>query len=404
MPPLRPGDPGDGHGDDHLDGDDVGYVPPLPPEDRLWRHPSEVASGRTAAPAPPPGRRRVDRRTASLVLLSGMAGATLAVGAVGALGGFDERIVERQVAVRTSVLGEESGDLEAVASATGPAVAALLVHRGGAPEAASAVVLRSDGYLVTDARAVEGADEIDVVLHGGPAGLARTVGVDEATGIAVLHLDVELEDAVLADDADPLRVGARTMAVGASPDGGWDLTVSTGIVSAVGRRLESEGETRHGMILLDTPVAPGTAGGALVDRSGVVVGILGGTEAVGDGMRFGVATPIELARHVADQIIEHGRATHVWLGLHGTDLDVDQAMAEGLDGGAWIEDVVPDGPAAQAGIEPGDVVTSVDGEATPTMSALIAALRMHSPGDVVELGVHRDGALRRVPVTLAAKP
>lgn len=402
MPPLEPGDPGDGHGEDHIDGDDVGYVPPLPPEDRLWRHPSEVASGRTAAPVTPK-RPRGDRRTASLMLLSGMAGAVLAVGAVGVLGGFDERVVERQVAVRTSVPGEEADRLEVVASQTGPSVAALLVSRQGASHHASAVVLRSDGYLVTDAATVEGADEIDVVLHGGPAGVARTVGVDHATGIAVLHLDTDVEGAVLADEADTLRVGARTMAVGATPDGGWDLTVSTGIVSAVGRRLESAGTTRHGMILLDGPIAPGMAGGALVDRAGVVVGILHGTEAVSPEMSAGVATPIGLVRHVADQIIEHGRATHVWLGLHGTDLDVDQALARGLDGGALVEDVMSDSPGARAGILPGDVVASIDGEPTPTMSALIAALRMRVPGDVVELGVHRDGEIRVVRVTLAAK-
>jgi S1-C subfamily serine protease len=402
VPPLEPGDPGDGHGEDHIDGDDVGYVPPLPPEDRLWRHPSEVSAGRTAAPVAPVAR-RADRRTAWLMLLAGMAGATLAVGAVGALGGFDERIVERQVAVRSSVPGEEADHLESVASQTGPSVAALLVHRGDERDHASAVALRSDGYLVTDAHAIDGADEIDVVLHGGPAGTARIVGVDDATGIAVLHLDTDLEGAVLADDADVLRVGARTMAVGASPDGGWDLMVSTGIVSAVGRRLESAVATRHGMILLDTPIAPGTAGGALVDRAGVVVGILSGTEAVSRDMSFGVATPIGLARHVADQIIEHGRVTHVWLGLSGTDLEVDQALAKGLDGGALVEEVTPDGPAARAGIEPGDVVASIDGEPTHTMSALIAALRMHIPGDVVELGVHRAGAVRPVRVTLAPK-
>ena len=403
MPPLQPGDPGDGHGEDHNDEDDVGYVPPLPPEDRLWRHPSEVASGLGAA-GPAAARPRLDRRVASLMLLSGLAGASLAVGAVGVLGGFDDRVVERQVAVRTSVVGPAADDVEAVATGTGPSVAALLVHRGDQRTHASAVVLRSDGYLVTDATAVAGADEIDVVLHGGVAGVARTVGVDDLTGIAVLHLEAELAGAVLADDGDELAVGARTVAVGASPDGGWDLTVSTGIVSATGRRLASgDGATRHGMILIDKPLAPGTAGGALVDRSGVVVGIVSGANATSEGTSFGVATPIDLVRHVADQIIEHGRAQHVWLGLHGTDLDVDEAMALGLSGGALVEQADADGPAAAAGIEPGDVVVSCDGDPTPTMSALIAVLRRHLPGDVVALGVHRGGETRTVQVTLAPK-
>ena len=99
--------------------------------------------------------------------------------------------MERQVAVRTSVLSPAPDDVEAVATETGPSVAALVVAAGRRPHPASAVVLRSDGYLVTDAAAVDGADEIDVVLHGGRAGVARTVGADELTGIAVLHLDAE---------------------------------------------------------------------------------------------------------------------------------------------------------------------------------------------------------------------
>jgi S1-C subfamily serine protease len=403
VPPLQPGDPGDGHGEDHHDADDVAYVPPLPPEDRLWRHPSEVASGRPVAP-PTPAPTRFDRRTAVLLVASGVVGATLAVGGVVALGGFDERVVERQVAVQASSASAEGPNgAEVVADRTAPSVAALVVHRAGRSSPASAVALRSDGYLVTDGPAVDGADAIDVLLHDGTVGAARIVGADDVTGIAVLHVDALLEGAVLADDEHRLDVGERTVAVAASPDGGWDLTVSSGVVSAVDRRLEAPGATRHGMILVDKALPPDAAGGALVDGAGVVVGIVSGTNATGGGMSFGVATPIDIARHVADQLVEHGRATHVWLGLHGTDLGIDQAAERGLVGGALVEDVDDDGPARLAGVMPGDVVVSVDGQATPTMSALIAALRRHLPGDVVELTVDRDGATRRLQVTLAAK-
>lgn len=402
MPPLHPGDPGDGHGEDDHDPDDVGYTPPLPPEDRLWRHPSEVAADR-AAPAEATRRGSPDRRTAGLMVLSGLAGATLAVGTVAALGGFETRVVERQVAAQTSSVDPLDDGLEDVAHRTAPSVAALLVHRGDEQTPASAVVWRHDGYLVTDGPSVAGADEIDVVLQGGDAGVARLVAVDDLTGIAVLHVDDELEHALLADDVEPVGVGVRTVAVGASPDGGWDLTVSSGVVSAVGRRLEApDGATRHGMILVDKAFPRGTAGGALVDRHGVIVGIISGASASSGGATFGVATPIDLARHVADQLVEHGRAEHVWLGLRGTDLDVDEAMAMGLAGGALVE-AIDDGPAGHAGIEPGDVVVSVDGDPTPTMSALIASLRRHVPGDVVVLGIHRAGETRDVRVTLAGK-
>lgn len=407
MPPLQPGDPGDGHGSDDHDEDDVGYVPPLPPEDRLWRHPSEVASGRTAAvplaASAPPARRRPDRRTAALMLASGAAGATLAVGAVAALGGLGERVVERQVAVPTSLVDDGGAGTSIVADRTGASVAGVVVHRSEGSSRMSAVVLRSDGYLVTDGPSVAGADAIEVVLPGGRTLPARLVGSDDVTGIAVLHLDADLEGAVLAEDPHSLAVGARAFAVAGWPDADGDPAVSAGHVSAVGRRLQSGEVTRHGMILVDEPFAPGTAGGALVDRAGAVVGIVGGASAAGDGMRFGVATPIDLARHVADQLVAHGRASHVWVGLHGTDLDPDDALELGLAGGALVEDVDGDGPAARAGVSAGDVIVALDGEPTPTMSALIVALRRHLPGDVVRLRVHRDGELHAVRITLAPK-
>ena len=311
--------------------------------------------------------------------------------------------MERQVAVQTSTRSEPDDGFELVAGRTGPSVAAVVVRRGGESTQASAVALRSDGYLVTDGPAVDGADEIDVVLHDGTSASARVVGTDDVTGIAVLHLDAPLEAAVLAGDDHRLDVGARTAAVAASPVGGWDLTMSSGVVSATGRRLESADATRHGMILIDRAMPPDAAGGALVDGDGVVVGILSGVNATGGGMSFGVATPIDIARHVADQLVEHGRATHVWLGMHGTDLGTDEAADRGAHRGALVEDVDHAGPASEAGVEPGDVVTSVDRRPTPTMSALIAALRRHLPGDVVELTVHRDGELRRLRVTLAEK-
>lgn len=401
VPPLPPGDPGAGHGEDDRDEDDVGYTPPLPLEDRLWRHPSEVASGRVAAPSR--RVRRPDRRTASLMLASGLAGATLAVGVVAALGGFDERVVERQVVARTAEIGETPA-VDAVASELAPSVAALVVRRGADATRASAVVLRRDGYLVTDGPAVAGADEIEVILRGGSAGVARLVGLDDVTGLAVLHLGVELERARLGGNDDALAVGARAVAVGARLDGtDWEPTATSGVVSGVGRRLESATGTRHGMILVDEPFAPGTAGGALVDGSGVVVGIVSGNSVTLDGTSHGVATPIDLVRRVADQLVEAGQANHVWLGLRGSDLDPGEEMAMALAGGALVEEVDERGPAGRAGIAPGDVVVTVDGEPTPTMSALIAALRTHLPGDVVALGVHRAGETRTVRVTLDAK-
>ncbi len=425
MPPLQPGDPGDGHGEDDHDEDDVGFRPPLPREDRLWRHPSEVALDRGAPTppispttgGPPPGWRR---RTAAVGVAAAVGGATLAVGVVALLGGFDERVVERQVALRpVTSIGAEDPEAdrvlaEAVADRTGPAVAALSVHRGTETAGASAIILRSDGYLLTDAHAIAGADSVDVALHDGWSGTATVVGADVATGIAVLHID-DVDDLTPAalDPSGAMAVGARTVVVGARPAGGSEdgarfgttAVVSTGIISATERRLEAaDGRVMHGMILVDRPAATGTAGGALVDQAGAVIGIVSGMPAAGaDDVRFGVATPIELANHVAEQLMDHGRARHVWLGVHGTDLDPTEAAAMGERGGARVAEVSEGGPASDAGVRVGDIVLAVDGEPTTSMSELIAALRLRLPGDTVVLTVERDGDDLELTVTLAAK-
>ncbi len=158
------------------------------------------------------------------------------------------------------------------------------------------------------------------------------------------------------------------------------------------------------MVVVDRPFAPGTAGGALVDATGAVVGVASSQTGDDGGTPVGMATPIDLARLVAEQLIGDGHASHVWLGVHGSDLEPDEAASLELRGGAVVDQVVDSGPAAGAGIRPGDVVVGLDGEATPSMAVLIARLQLHEPGDEVVLEVRRDGQGLSVPVVLAAKP
>ncbi len=411
MPPLHSGDTGDGHGedDDGLDGlDDVGFRPPLPPDDRLWRHPSEVAVQRAPGAGDEPAQRRRPlwaSRTAALVVLAGVTGATLAVGAVAALGVFepDERVVEQRVAVApASSAALETDSVAAVAARTAPAVAALSVLGSDGTSAGSAVVFRSDGYLLTNAHLVEGATRIDVMFHDGPAERADVVGDDPLTGIAVLHVDRNDLQSAAFGSADGLVVGARAIAIGAIADNGWDTAVSTGVISATGRRLQAaDGTVLHDMILIDAPLAAGGAGGALVDGRGAVVGITSAVAAGSDG-RFGVATPVDVAELVATQIIQSGHATHVWLGIQGSDLGAAGATEHGLAGAAEVDQVVAGGPAEAAGVLAGDLVVGVDDRSVSSMSDLIAALRRHLPGDEIVLHVWRDG--QTLPLTVVLAP
>lgn len=403
--PLHPGHPGDGRGpndDGDDDGDDpVEFRPPLPPDDRIWRHPSEVAAATPRTPMPE--RNRSGGRMVGLVLVSALIGATLSLGIVAALGGFDDRtrVVERQVAVQPITdLDDDAASVAAIATRTAPAVAAVRVERDGDAVAGSAVAYRSDGHLLTSGQLVAGASSIHVLLQEGPARLARIIGTDPLTDVAVLHVDGPALDPAAIGTATTLQAGDDTVAMGATEDGGWAPAVATGVVSALDRRMRTgDGGLLHDMIVIDTALEP-RAGAALLDAHGAVVGLTSGAPS---GTRFGAAIPIDLVRRVADQLIEHGRARHVWLGIEGGDVDAEAARTMGVAGGAAVTMVVAGGPAAEAGLVDGDVVVAVDGTAVQSMSDLIAALRPHMPGDVVALSVHRGGEVVVVEVTLVER-
>jgi S1-C subfamily serine protease len=155
------------------------------------------------------------------------------------------------------------------------------------------------------------------------------------------------------------------------------------------------------MIQTDAAISPGSSGGALLDRSGTVIGVttaIGVSDAGAEG--FGFATPIDIARSIASELIATGKATHVWLGVEGSD--VDQATADRLEvvGGAVVKRVVDGSPAASAGFKSGDVIVAVDGNAVRTMASLVVALRSHKVGDRVKVSFMRDGDRHDLTVAL----
>ena len=407
MPPLHPGDPGDERGedgDDSLD-ESLEFRPPLPPEDRIWRHPSEVAAaGAGAAAGQVPRWRRQNTQLVGVAALSALIGATLSLGVVAALGGFDRetQFIERQTAVQP-ITGDPSRNdtVAAITDRTAPAVVSVRVDRDGTTTAGSAVVYRSDGHLLTNAHLVDGAGTILVYLHDGRSSEATVVGTDPLTDVAVLRVDAADLDPAPMGSADSLRVGDTAIAIGCAGDGGWSASVATGLVSAIDRRMRtSDGRTLHGMILLDTRLSTPAAGGPLVDRHGAVVGL---TNSEPEEAAPAMATPVDLVRHVADQLIAHGRARHVWLGVEGEDLDTGDAMAMGVDGGAAVSRVLDDSPAAVAGLAPGDIVVSVGDRDVHSMSELIRILRTHQPDDAIRLTVRRGDDVLRLSVVLAER-
>jgi len=408
--------------------DEHGFVPPLHPDDRLWRHPSEIAAARRAeaagnvgaGPADPPtagervtsvGAPRMWTVAAASVLL----GVAVTLAALSVSGTFEESPVDT-VVERVQVAAPADGT--SPAERIGPALVRVdAVHPSGTVTV-TGVVFRSDGHLLTTADAVEGATALSVTTHDGTVLVAEVVGTDPTSDVAVLDVDADDMPTAVLGQVAALNPGDEAIAVEREPDGG-SPGVATGHVSAIGLRVDTtDGQSLHDMIqaALETPP---TAGAVLCTGDGAVLGIVTGRQAVegpaytptsatldgtpataAAGMATLYATPIDYAAQVAAEIIETGTVRHTWLGVLGDDLDPTTAARLGR-GGATLTRVVPGGPADRAGLEEGDVVLAVDGVQTTSMSSLVVALRSHRPGDVVSVTYVRGDAQRVAEVTLS---
>ena len=398
--------------DDDAD-DDVGRgSPPLHPDDRLWRHPSELGplgpAGQRSDP-PAPATRSVPWAVA---IVAGLAGAALSTGVIATTGALSPEAVERAVVEKVAVTPVVSSPMVrgergvvAVAERLRPAIVRLDVDTSGGPATGSGVLFRDDGLLLTSAHVVAHATEITVVLTDGRSLDGHLVGLDVPTDVALVDLDGTGFPVAVLGTARDLEVGAPTIAIGSPLGFEGGPSVTTGVISAVERRIESvEGFSLHGMIQTDAPIAAGSSGGALVDASGAVIGI---TTAVAEepGGRFGFATPIDLAHRVADELLATGKVVHGWLGINGVDLTAAEADKRDLaGGGALVRDIAAGSPAAAAGLLADDVITHVGANRVRTASALVVALREHRPGDTVVIRWWRDGERHEASIPLAARP
>ena len=384
--------------------------PPPPPDDRLWRHPSEVAWGPAVAPAPLPAR---PPRLWGIALTSGLTGAVLALGVAAIVGGIGDRVTQRtveRVPVDDRIVSlavKERGGVPAVAAAVSPSVVRLDIVTDAGESSASGVVLRDDGTVVTNAHVVDGARSITIVLHDGTGVPGRVVGADRLTDVAVVVAADEFRDAavwvpaVMGSAAD-LEVGQTAVAIGSPLALAGAPSVTVGVVSGLGRRVSADGLVLHDLIQTDAPIGEGSSGGALCDGAGVVVGLM---TAVGTGDGVGFAVPAEVVSAMADQLLAGG-VRHPWLGIEGADLAPTEASVPGLAdmGGVRVIEVDRTGPAAAAGLQPDDVVVVLDGERVTSMSDLVVALRAREPGDRVVVEVRRGADVVSVDVVLGERP
>jgi serine protease Do len=268
----------------------------------------------------------------------------------------------------------------------------------------SGVVLDADGHILTNNHVVAEADEIRVRLADETEYVARIVGTDPKSDIAVIVVEADELTPATMGDSSALHVGQWVLAVG-SPFG-LEQTVSAGIVSATGRG--SMGIVDYAdFIQTDAAINPGNSGGPLIDLQGRVVGINTAiASATGGSHGIGFAIPANMAEQIAEQLIAEGRVVRGYLGVMIGPLDAE--LAESFeypgDDGVLLQDVVPGGPADRAGLRSGDIVVRRDGESVDDVVAFRNEIAALSPGGTTVLQVWREGALRDVTVQLEPLP
>jgi len=264
-------------------------------------------------------------------------------------------------------------------------------------------------YVLTNAHVVAEADSILVTGLDGKRRDADLIGSDAETDIAVVKVDAELPLIDLGD-SDDLQVGQSVTAIG-SPFG-LSHSVTSGVISAIGRSLPGPGGQRGvyplvDVIQTDAAINPGNSGGALVDRAGHLIGINTAIfSETGLSGGIGFAVPVSTAVSIADQLITHGRAEHPFLGIVGQDVTLDLVQDEDLpvEQGAFVVEPIEGTKAAKAGILAGDVIVSIDDEPVRSMDDLILLVRRHEIGDLVTLGIWRDGESIELEMEVGVKP
>ncbi len=274
----------------------------------------------------------------------------------------------------------------------------------------SGFVVSSDGLILTNAHVVDGSDRVEVTLKDGRSFPGKVMGTDPLTDVAVIKIEAEDLPAVTFADSDQLQPGEWAIAIG-NPLG-LDNTVTTGIVSATGRTSAQVGvaDKRVSFIQTDAAINPGNSGGPLLNAKGEVIGI--NTAIIQHAQGIGFAIPVNTAQDIAEQLIAKGKVDHPYLGIQmaGITPELKQQLKSSkninldADRGVLIIDVVPDSPAAQAGLQAGDVIETIDDNQITKADGVQQAVAKTAAGDRLTLGLQRDGKSVEVDVQVGVLP
>ncbi len=409
---------------------------------RSWNEASPVTPERWYEPAPAPvattpaaadrGSRRggvgsiVGAALLSAVLASG--GTVLALGAAGALD--RTAAAPPTVAPGTTNVGvvqpvaiDESSATIAVAAMVSPAVVRITVtgtsNAGDlgvipATGVGSGVIFDSNGWILTNHHVVQGGEKFDVELKDGRVLQGKVYGIDTLTDLAIVKVEETGLPTAAIGQSDALKVGQLVVAIG-SPLGTYSNSVTSGIVSAKGRSITTDGnDSLTNLIQTDAAINPGNSGGPLLDASGNVIGI--NTAIATNSNGIGFAIPIDIARPIMAQAIAGEALSRPYLGIRYVSITRQLADREnlpvmvgalvgGFDGnGQPVSGVESGTPADKGGVKDGDIIVSINDKVIDEEHPLDATLAQFSPGDVVDVVILRDGQTETLQVTLGTRP
>jgi S1-C subfamily serine protease len=404
-------------------------APAVTPE--RWYEPAPAAATAATTPvtAPTTSAGRASRSNTGSVVLAAALSAVLASGgtvlALSATGALDQPTPSPVAANGSTVSGsqpvniDESSATIAVAAKVSPAVVRITTSsnvdtsNGVIPETGvgSGVIYDANGWILTNKHVVEGSDTMQVELLDGRILTGTVYGIDTLTDLAIVKVEETGLPTAALGDSDALKVGQLVVAIG-SPLGTYSNSVTSGIVSAKGRSITTDGnQALNNLIQTDAAINPGNSGGPLLDANGSVVGI--NTAIAADSNGIGFAIPIDIARPIMAQAVAGEKLARPYMGVSYVTITRQLADEESLpvQDGAWLGGgsgsspaVQPGTPAADAGLQDGDIIVKINGVAVDGEHPLDATLSQYAPDDTVSLEVLRDGQTITLQLTLGTRP
>lgn len=314
----------------------------------------------------------------------------------------------------TIQVAEGTSPISAIAKANMPAVVSIINNSSttynnffgsytqDSQASGSGVIISADGYIVTNYHVIENAYKLTVTLYDGRVFEAQLIGGDESTDLAVLKINADNLTVATIGDSDALEIGDLLVAIGNPLDAqAFAWTVTDGIVSGLGRTVESDGQS-FTLIQTNAAINAGNSGGALLNGKGELVGInsmkISGSSVEG----MGFAIPINDAKPIVDQLINQGYVSRPFLGIAGYNINDNLLNQVTLkrDNGILVTQLTKDGPAEKYGVKVGDIIYQADDTKIASFDDLSAVLKEHNVGDTITLSINRDGSEITLTVTL----